>query len=89
MLVKVVCRSVCKGSSKSFFTIHPFGPYFSDCRYDFLTPVHLHYYGQFIIQNEKCISENVLHSIFVEEAVLLKLHIPQFFEYGLVSKDTD
>ena len=36
-----------------------------------------------------CISENILNSIFVEQAVILKLHIPQFFGYGLVLNDTD
>ena len=38
---------------------------------------------------EKCISENILNLIFVEQVVLLKLHMPQFFGYRLVSKDTD
>ena len=36
-----------------------------------------------------CISGNILNSIFVEQAVLLKLHIPQLFGYELVLKDTD
>ena len=88
MLIKVVYRSVCKSSSKSFYH-RSFRSIF------FGLEVGFSYGSPFILlwsiyhPREKCISEKILNSIFVKQAVLLKLHIPQFFGYGLVSKDTE